>query len=156
MSRFSIREIIEAIGIAGVIGSLIFVGLEIQQNSAIARSAARQAITDNGIELALEVTSNPELADLLARIYAPGFEIESISPAEDVILSNYFLGFLQMWESEYEAILLGVLPSRDLIDFGAEPIDNAYMRERWQGLKPSVSSDIGKYLESLDWLSTPR
>lgn len=151
--QISTRDIVEFAGISGVIASLIFVGFEIQQNSAIARASARQAISDNGIEIAAQVSTNPVLAEILSRVFSPDFDIDTLTPAEAMMTTNYFMGFMQMWESEFEAISLGILPEKDLDDLGIEPINNNFMRARWPELRFAVSDEFAAFVESKGWLN---
>ncbi len=51
----------EALGFLGVMASLIFVGAEIRQNTAVARAQARQWMTENYIEYMMEMATNPDL-----------------------------------------------------------------------------------------------
>ena len=59
------RVTLESIGLAAVVVSLVFVGLEIRQNTAATGSATQQAVYDAGIQLNLNVMNNERLRDLL-------------------------------------------------------------------------------------------
>ena len=52
MSGKAIRETLAALG---VIASMVFVGLEIRQNTALARAATRHALTDSSLGPLLQV-----------------------------------------------------------------------------------------------------
>jgi hypothetical protein len=58
---------VEWITAVGVIASLIFVGVQIHQNTATLRAASYQALADQAMDLNLTVAANPELAQGYAR-----------------------------------------------------------------------------------------
>ena len=57
--------IAEIIGAAGIIGSLIFVGTEIQQNTSAIRTNTVQAIADQATTISLAFATDDRLADLV-------------------------------------------------------------------------------------------
>ena len=56
--RAALRQVLSAIA---VVASLVFVGLEIRQNSAAQRIQTRQAIADATLEFSLRLAENPSL-----------------------------------------------------------------------------------------------
>ncbi len=77
-ARQTARRIVEVIGIVGVMGSLIFVGVEIRQNSIATRAATDAAIADTFLQLSLAQATSPELANSFAAYAAD----PSSAPAE--------------------------------------------------------------------------
>ena len=53
---------VELVGIFAVVASLVFVGIEVRQNSVATRSATNAAVKDAFSELNLAIASSPELA----------------------------------------------------------------------------------------------
>ena len=62
MSGWTTRGIAEVIGLVGIVGSLVFVGLEVRQNSVATRASTNAAVADAFLELNLVLASSPELA----------------------------------------------------------------------------------------------
>ncbi len=58
MSGKAIRE---TLGFLAVVASMVFVGLEIRQNTAVARAQARQFLTENHREFVLTLATEPDL-----------------------------------------------------------------------------------------------
>jgi hypothetical protein len=58
MSGKAVRETLAALG---VIASLVFVGMEIRQNTSVARAETRQALTDLYTQFHLAMATNPTL-----------------------------------------------------------------------------------------------
>jgi hypothetical protein len=52
----------ELVGVVAIIGSLLFVGLQMQQNTLATRAASHHATTDNLNQVNLAIAQNPELA----------------------------------------------------------------------------------------------
>ena len=67
MAESAARQIVEALGFVGVIGSLIFVGVEVQQNSIATRAATNASVAEAFHEQNLMLASSPELAAAIAR-----------------------------------------------------------------------------------------
>ena len=60
------RTIVEIFGLTSVISSLIFVGVEISQNTKAVRGATHQSVSDQVSEYYLTIASDKRLADLAA------------------------------------------------------------------------------------------
>ena len=59
------KTVIEGVGAFGVIVSLVFVGLEIRQNTQITRAATQQAVYDAVHEFADNTMANDRLIDAI-------------------------------------------------------------------------------------------
>lgn len=66
MKTWSTQNTVEAIGIIGVIGSLIFVGGELRQNAIATRAAMNADIAVAFVDVNLAIASSPELTSKLA------------------------------------------------------------------------------------------
>lgn len=66
MKSWSTQNTVEAIGIIGVIGSLIFVGGELRQNAIATRAAMNADIAVAFVDVNLVVASSPELTKRVA------------------------------------------------------------------------------------------
>ncbi len=62
MDSVRLNDWIQALGIFAVVASLVFVGIEVRQNSVATRSATNAAVKDSFSELNLAIASSPELA----------------------------------------------------------------------------------------------
>ena len=68
MDSAKLNDWLQVIGLFGVIGSLVFVGLQMRQDREIALSMAMQARTDSTIQNLLGLASNSNLASALDKI----------------------------------------------------------------------------------------
>lgn len=94
----TVRNLIEAIGILSVIGSLIFVGMELRQNSIATRAATNSAIAESFLELNMVLASNPELA----RALSAWVEDPSEAPREDqILILSLWRGVFHIWSNAH-------------------------------------------------------
>ena len=73
MTRKTIRE---TVGFLGVVASLLFVGLEIRQNTAVARGQARQELAGLNQEWLILLTDHVEFSDLWQRAWVDYQELD--------------------------------------------------------------------------------
>ena len=63
------RNTLELVGFVSVIASLIFVGMEIRQNTTAVRGSTNQAISDQATELYLAMATDRNIARLTVKLY---------------------------------------------------------------------------------------
>lgn len=100
------RRIAELVGLIGVIASLIFVGVEIRQNSIATRAATDAGVADGFRELNLVVASSPELAKALTA----NPENPAEAPAEDqVLMLALYRALFHIWSNVHRQHLNGTI-----------------------------------------------
>ncbi|MDX1388126.1 MAG: ester cyclase [Acidobacteriota bacterium] len=105
----------EAIAALGVIGSLIFVGLEIRQNTAATEGATLQAISDMHTALLLEGGSDPAFMELFNRVLIRGHVRADFRTEETLRLNRYYIAFLSHLENTYLQYRAGLV-SEDVFE----------------------------------------
>jgi hypothetical protein len=73
MSKYSLREIAELIGIFSIVAGLMLVAYELRQNSQLMRAQVFNERSSHGIELFLAVADNRELSEIDAILREGGF-----------------------------------------------------------------------------------
>ena len=68
MNKVNLRQIVELVGIVSIVLSLLFVGIEIQQNTNVATNQAYNDFGSRYQELTLSIAHDEELSSLIARI----------------------------------------------------------------------------------------
>jgi hypothetical protein len=96
MAGWSARGIAEAIGAIGVMGSLIFVGLEVRQNSTATRAATNAAVADTYRQMNALIASSPELAQAMV---AMGESPEEASDVDKVLVLGLWRGIFHSWQN---------------------------------------------------------
>ncbi len=128
MDSAKLNDWMQVFGIFALVGSLVFVGLQMKQDRQIALSAATQAKTDTTIQNIMGVASNPYYMSAVDKIETGDYA--SLLPSEKralSLISNAQLLNFENFEYQYQN---GYLPE-----------------ERWKGtrnaLKRTLQSPVG-------------
>ncbi len=96
----------EVIGLVGVIGSLLFVGLEVRQSSVATKAATDAAVADGYRELNLALAVSPELA----RVLAANADDPGAAPAADQTqMLGLWRALFHIWSNSHRQHLNGTL-----------------------------------------------
>jgi hypothetical protein len=149
----SLGHLGELIGGLALIASLLYVAVQIRQNTASVRLQVEQAIKRDQIEMRRSIIENPELGDLLVKAIA---DFDSLSPAERVranmIIANVIEHLQRIfllrheglvhWESQ-EAVLRGYLalkPYRQWWNLGREILQPEFVDHVERHILPAAAS----------------
>ena len=146
------KDIAELVGIAAIVASLMFVGLEMRQTRVIALANTYQARTDSELLLS-SLNLHPEI-DRVITMMGNGeeFSSEDLDRLHQMLtwrfiyLENvhYQLELEMLSQEQWEAQLLGIYPM----------LVNPNFRQWWDGYRqawrPSFSRDIDEFLAELD------
>ena len=113
------RSVGEALAAAGVMASLIFVAVEIGQNTEAVRGATTQAVAQQSMDLILVGLDNPDLRDA----FATASRDEPLSADQEGVLRWFFGAKLRADENRFRQMELGIL---DESTFGQLSSNNAY------------------------------
>ncbi len=100
------RRVAEAIGLVGVIGSLVFVGLEVRQSTIATRAATDAAVADAFRELNLMMASSPELARAMT---AWADDPEAAPPADRFLILGAWRALFYSWSNGHRQHVSGTL-----------------------------------------------
>ena len=96
MSGWTARGFAEVIGLVGIVGSLVFVGLEVRQNSVATRASTNAGVADAFREVNLVMASSPELARALV---AAADDPEELSPEESTMARGFWRALFHTWSN---------------------------------------------------------
>ena len=100
-------DIAEIIGGVAIVASLIFVGVQIEENSRAVRSGTFQAITESDMTVIATLMNDPELSRLYATFTdSPG----SLTEVEIFRVVFFYIMAFRQFENVYEQFISGVLP----------------------------------------------
>jgi hypothetical protein len=105
----TVANILAAIG---VMGSLVFVGLQVRQSNRQMREAAIRHHVDRIAGIGLALSESADLADLWVRGLK---DLDALTPPERARFINYFTYALRIWEQLHLQNLTGVM-DRELWD----------------------------------------
>ena len=96
MKISAINEGVSLIANIGVIASIVFLGLEMQQNTAMMQSQTRNSIVENQLELYELAIENAELHDIVDRLNS-NLDVEL---AEIRQIGFWTMSQFRMWENK--------------------------------------------------------
>lgn len=104
------------LGGLGVIGSLIFVALQIHQNTEAVRSETIQAISEQSFTAVAQLVENPDLR----AAYEAASTGAKLTPEQRFHLRMFYLGIMRIQENRYLQARLGVLDLKSLLFVGGK------------------------------------
>ena len=142
------REIFEIFGILGVIGSLIFVGVEVRQNTAEIRGSTHQSVSEQVNELYLTIAEDERLSKLISEMMENSNLRKSLNPADQISLDFVILTGLRRIENIYLQYLDGILSSDAFDRIGISFYRIQYAKETWEKYKGGFDSDFVTFFET--------
>jgi hypothetical protein len=152
LNESRIRTITEFAGAVSIVLSLIFVGMEVRQNTAAIRTSTVQAIADQDTTINLAFATDDELARLLTKAYldsgATQTDTGNMSVAEEVRLGMAIRAALRRVENIYLHVQAGVLEPEalDRVGYGFYTVD--FMREYWNRARAGYDQDFAEFFDA--------
>ena len=141
------RVVFEIFGILGVIGSLIFVGVEVRQNTAEIRGSTHQSVSEQINELYLTIAENERLSKLVSEMMENPNLRKNLSPSDQISLDFVILTGLRRVENIYLQYLDGILSSAAFDRIGMNFYRRQYARETWEKYKGGFDSNFVAFFE---------
>jgi len=154
MSKYELSDIAQVLAILGVIISLAFVGLEINQNTSLARNQAYLEYVESLKDLTLEIATDEALPGLIARLVEGEME-EDFSAEDNVRIPLFQNATVRVWEGLYRSWSAGYLPQEAVANIGGGTLlNNDYFRQKsWPAIKVHFSPDFVTFFENQAWNS---
>ena len=130
--------------------SLVFVGVEVRNNTIAARGATRQAISDASSTFMADMALEADFAILAARMFEGGTSSE-FTRGENQQLTMNLTAFVRMLENTYLQHREGLVPDAVFESYGWNDLvtRTAYFAEFWAAsAEGSVSPDFQQFFES--------
>ena len=145
------KEIIEILGIVTIIGSLIFVGIEIRQNSLSIRGATYQSITEQVTKLYMDVAADERLSELVSQMLPNDNDTlrNQLNAADRLSLDFIVLTGLRRIENIYLQQSDGILSNQAFERIGLEFYQTKYSKETWERYKAGFDSSFIEFFEEL-------
>ena len=142
------REVFEIFGVLGVIGSLVFVGVEVRQNTAEIRGSTHQSVSEQINELYLTIAEDERLSKLVSEMMENSNLRKNLNPTDQISLDFVILTGLRRVENIYLQYLDGIL-SNDAFDrIGMSFYRIQYAKETWEKYKGGFDSDFVTFFEA--------
>lgn len=146
-SPLNLRTVIEAAGAGAVLLGLIFVGLEVKQNTAAMQAATIQGLADSSQEQLLLLASDPELLEIQLKAVTDPDQLSETEARQFYVLER------ARWLRSYVAFQQfrrGTLGEEDWQPY--ERLICRRERSSWQQHKDVFSNQFVEFVESTcDW-----
>ena len=143
------RTIVEIFGLTSVISSLIFVGVEISQNTKAVRGATHQSVSDQVSEYYLTIASDKRLADLAALSRTNGISRDEFSEGDRLSLDLVIMTGVRRIENIYMQHKNGILGDDAFKMIGMNSYRSIYARDAWDDWKNGFDADFISFFEKL-------
>jgi len=145
------KDYFEPVGIAAIVVSLVFVGYELRQSTAVARSDAYNNFSSQFFELISNAALDERMSSLLSQVNR-GAHPGDFMPEEQASIRMYQGAAVRVWEGLFRSVQAGIL-SEDALDGAASGliINNEYFKSTWALTKHLYTSDFVAWFESLPW-----
>ena len=143
------REAFELVGLLGVIGSLIFVGVEVRQNTSEIRGSTHQSVSEQINELYLTIAEDERLSKLVSEMMENPNLRENLNFTDQLSLDFIILTGLRRVENIHLQYLDGIL-SKDAFDrIGMNFYRRKYAKQTWEKYKGGFDSNFVTFFEKL-------
>ena len=151
MHASRIRGWLEIVGLFGVVGSLIFVGLEMRQAQQIAMSSANQARVDSTINFSLTLATDPFIRSVQAKL-AMG-KMEELTLEERIAFERIADTFLFIMENIHDQYLNGFITAQrwqgSLVNL-EDGLDTPGMRDYFEKSRDGWSPQFQQLVDKID------
>jgi hypothetical protein len=137
------KESAEILGVIGVIASMIFVGVEIRQNTDAVRGSTLHAVSQQSLDLVMAGVNNPELRSAFNAAWEG-----RLSPEERRHLMWFISAKLRADENRFRQVELGILDAstfQQLSNHAAYRLP--YFAEYWAQNSDNFSADYQEIVE---------
>jgi hypothetical protein len=149
VAKIDAKEMVAALG---VIGSLLFVGFEIRQNTEAVRGSTMQGIADQSLQFTLALSMDEDWLRLQERMVGDSVPPSQLSPLERRKLTWVLLSSSRIMENRFRQVQLGILDDDAIAQFGASRTwyGSWWYREWWDDYTPELqwAPDFIEFMET--------
>ena len=149
MSSMSGKSVRETLGFLAVVAGLVFVGMEIRQNTIVARAAAYQEIGFQTMEGWRMRSLDRAWAELMVLASDPA-RWDEIDEAGWLQLRFRMMGSMRAWETLYLQVSEGLLRPDALNRLGYDVSPSVYwptFDRIWPEIRPLMGEEFAAYME---------
>jgi hypothetical protein len=105
-----VRLLVDGVGLAAVLAGLVFVGLEIRQNTAAVRAATQQAVFEAGLQQHWGIIQNERLREVMVMARDdPAWVARTPETSDHILLERFYHQRFNALENVYYHHLMGNL-----------------------------------------------
>lgn len=151
MNMSKANELLSLTANVGVIASIIFLGVEMQQNTDMMKSQTRNSIVENQLTFYKGVIDNPDFAAVVndlrldAELYQPG-------STERIQYHFFAMSQFSMWENEWYQYKMGLFDEEEFnsrVNTWKTNIKVSINQNIWKSIRNDFSEDFRVHLNNL-------
>ena len=150
MKKIELGQTLSVLANAGVIASLIFVGIQVQQGAAATRSATVLQLKDSWVQLNLATATSPELADAFHELKTQEWKDASYQTRFHV--AGFFRTLFHNWSNAYYQYRNGTLEQEwwaASLREAQENVKNPVVRQVWSDWSYVYDESFRKLMDDL-------
>ena len=151
MDMSKAKEVISLIANVGVIGSIVFLGIEMQQNTDMMQSQTRNSIVENQLSFYESIVDNADFAEIATDFRADP-NAYPLGSSERFRYVFYVMSQFRMWENEWYQFKKGLFDANEFdsrVVTWKRNINVEIKKEIWFTQRESYSKDFSDYLNSI-------
>ena len=151
MKISAVNEVVSLIANIGVIGSIVFLGLEMQQNTEMMQSQTRNSIVENQLSFYERAIENNEFATVIAEMRLDPDSYPTGS-AENFQYALFIASQQRMWENEfyqYQKGLFGPDEFKARTNLWRRSISFEANLRAWRQAEDSYAPNFRNYLNEM-------
>ena len=152
MKKIKVARVVEIVGILGVVFSLVFVGLEIRQNTKVAKAEAYRSFMTEMNESYAALTDS-SYAAFQVRV-APMRKSE-LTDVEFFQVFGSFMVLMRTYEGLHKQVTSGVLDRSALLLMSQSNWDTPIWRDVWPNVSRNLTPDFVSYFEATHGYDEP-
>jgi hypothetical protein len=146
MSLEDLGNIGEFVAAVGVIISLVYLAVQIRQNTRSSRAASYQAAVTSISDLMREVGADPDLARIIA---TGGADLSTLTPSERMQFNYFALSIIRNFENIHYQYISGAIDEDTWLGWAAR-IKSSFAtpgaQEWWRGQAPAFSKAFQEFV----------
>ncbi len=146
MKKLDFGQTISLLANIGVIAGIVFLGIEIQQNTEMMRSQTRDSVTEKQLMMTSWVVGSPELAAAIPK------SLDELSPSERAMRNFHFAGMFRVWENSHYQYRQGVFEEEEFAprrNTWRGVMENKDNQERWSQFRESYSPEFRAEIDAM-------
>ena len=147
MDIMELGAIGELVGGVAVIASLVYVGLQVRQNTGMVKMSAMQSIVRGGVEHNNRIADNADLADMLVRAVE---DSDSLSNVDQIRLSSHIVTLYHHLDAAFHMHRSGLLDAETWGKFAYEVplwMNLPFIREWFEAEKLRLTPSFREYVQ---------
>ena len=144
-----LKSAAEILGLIAVVASLIFVGIEIQQNTTAVRSATVQAVADQAMQLTLTLATDEHLPRLIYEITNNGVTDNELSPEDTMRMRMAMNAGLRRHENLYNQVQAGILDRDTLTTVNLRFYGSPFAKGHWALVRTQYTPEFAAYWDEV-------